>query len=49
MDVLVGTLHTSFILEPDLLLVRTGVSQSMVAEVRVNSYELLQCFKFNPR
>jgi hypothetical protein len=48
MDVLVGTLH-SFILGPDLLLVRTGVSQSMIAEVRFNSYELLQCFKFNPR
>ena len=33
MDVLVGTLH-SFILRPDFLLIRTGVSQSMIAEVR---------------
>ena len=36
MDVLVrGTLH-SFILGPDLLLVRTGVAQSMIAEVHFN-------------
>ena len=33
MDVLVSTSH-SFILGPGLLLVRTGVSQSMIAEVR---------------
>ena len=45
MDVLVGTFH-SFILDPDLLLVRTGVAQSMIAEVRFDSDELLQRFEF---
>ena len=56
MDVLVGTSH-SFILGPDLLLFlnRTGVSQSMVAEVRftptnfssvLNSTQDDRCFQY---
>jgi hypothetical protein len=48
MDVLVRALHC-FILG-QIFIVRTGVSQSMIVEVRFfNYYEPLQCLKFHPQ
>ena len=44
MDVLVGSTLNSFILGTRFLLVRTGVAQSVIAEVRFSSYKPLQCF-----
>ena len=49
MDVLVGT--SLFFSGTRYFIVRTGVAQSMIAEVGPNSraYELFLCFKIHPK